>query len=104
MSAIARGVLTSSSRLKRLSSPCETIIGFMEITFLGTAAATSYPLAFCRCEFCIQARKLGGKDFRKRSSIIFNDDLLIDMGPDILSASFMYHKSIAEIRYCLQTH
>jgi phosphoribosyl 1,2-cyclic phosphate phosphodiesterase len=26
------------------------------------------------------------------------------MGPDILSASFMYGKSIAEIRYCLQTH
>lgn len=76
----------------------------MEITFLGTAAATSYPLVFCRCEYCNQARKLGGKDFRKRSSIIINDDLLIDMGPDILSASFMYDKAIAEIRYCLQTH
>lgn len=76
----------------------------MKITFLGTAAATSYPLAFCRCDFCNQARKLGGKDFRKRSSIIINDDLLVDMGPDILSASFMYNKSIADIQYCLQTH
>jgi len=76
----------------------------MKITFLGTAAATSYPLAFCRCDYCNQARKLGGKDFRKRSSVIINDDLLIDMGPDIMSASFMYNKSIADIRYCLQTH
>lgn len=76
----------------------------MKITFLGTAAATSYPLAFCRCDYCNQARKIGGKDFRKRSSIIINDDLLIDLGPDIMSASFMYHKSIADIRYCLQTH
>ncbi|MBX3085520.1 MAG: hypothetical protein KF716_28045 [Anaerolineae bacterium] len=76
----------------------------MEITFLGTAAATSYPLAFCRCEVCTQARKLGGKDFRKRSSIIINDDLLIDMGPDVVAASFMYHKSLVDIRYCLQTH
>ena len=76
----------------------------MEMTFLGTAAATSYPLAFCRCEYCNQARKRGGKDFRKRSSMIINDDLLIDLGPDVLSASFMYHKSIADIRYCLQTH
>jgi len=76
----------------------------MNITFLGTAAATSYPLAFCRCNFCNKARELGGKDFRKRSSIIFNNDLLIDFGPDVLSASFMYGKSIADIRYCLQTH
>lgn len=76
----------------------------MEMRFLGTGAATSYPLAFCRCEYCNQARKLGGKDFRKRSSMIINNDLLIDMGPDIMSASSMYHKSIADIRYCLQTH
>lgn len=76
----------------------------MKITFLGTAAATSYPLVFCRCDFCNKARKLGGKDFRKRSSIIINNDLLIDMGPDIMSASFMHNKSIADIRYCLQTH
>ena len=76
----------------------------MTITFLGTAAATSYSLAFCRCDYCNKARELGGKDFRKRSSIIINNDLLIDLGPDIMSASFMYDKSIADIRYCLQTH
>jgi phosphoribosyl 1,2-cyclic phosphate phosphodiesterase len=76
----------------------------MRITFLGTGAATSYPLAFCRCEFCQQARQLGGKDFRKRSSVMINDDLLIDMGPDILTASYLYHKPITGIRYCLQTH
>ncbi|MCE5324520.1 hypothetical protein LLG46_14565 [bacterium] len=76
----------------------------MKIIFLGTAAATSYPLAFCQCDYCKEARKLGGKNLRKRSSIIINDDLLIDLGPDVLSASFMYNKSIADIRYCLQTH
>jgi len=76
----------------------------MKITFLGTAAATSYPLAFCHCDFCNKARELGGKDFRKRSSIIINNDLLIDFGPDIMSSTFMHGKSIADIRYCLQTH
>lgn len=76
----------------------------MKITFLGTAAATSYPLAFCRCEYCNQARELGGKDYRKRSSIIINNDLLIDMGPDIITASCLYNKPITDIRYCLQTH
>ena len=76
----------------------------MKITFLGTAAATSYPLAFCRCRFCNIARERGGKDFRKRSSVIINHDLLIDMGPDVVPASFSHGKSIADIRYLLQTH
>lgn len=76
----------------------------MKITFLGTAAATSYPLMFCRCETCEQARKLGGPNFRKRSSLLINKDLLIDLGPDIISASFTYGISIADVRYCLQTH
>lgn len=76
----------------------------MKITFLGTAAATSIPLMFCRCNTCEQARKLGGKDFRKRSSLLINQDLLIDLGSDIMSASFMHGVSIADVRYCLQTH
>ncbi len=76
----------------------------MKITFLGTAAATSYPLMFCRCEFCEKARETGGRDFRKRSSLLINNNLLIDLGPDIMSASFMHGISIANVRYCLQTH
>lgn len=76
----------------------------MKITFLGTAAATSYPLAFCHCNFYNTARERGGKDFRKRSSLVINQDLLIDMGPDVISASFLYGKSTADIRFHLQTH
>jgi phosphoribosyl 1,2-cyclic phosphate phosphodiesterase len=76
----------------------------MRLTFLGTAAATSCPLMFCRCEVCEKARKLGGPDFRKRSSLLINKDLLIDLGPDIMSASFMHGIAIADVRYCLQTH
>jgi len=59
---------------------------------------------FCRCEVCEKARKLGGRDFRKRSSLLINRDLLIDLGPDIMSASFMHGISIADVKYCLQTH
>jgi phosphoribosyl 1,2-cyclic phosphate phosphodiesterase len=76
----------------------------VKLTFLGTAAATSYPLAFCKCDICNQARLNGGKDLRKRSSLLINDDLLIDLGPDIVSASFAFHFSVAEIRFWLQTH
>jgi phosphoribosyl 1,2-cyclic phosphate phosphodiesterase len=76
----------------------------MKLTFLGTAAATSYPLAFCMCEYCMEARARGGKNFRKRSSLLINDDLLIDFGPDVLSASFEQNISIANIKFLLQTH
>jgi len=50
------------------------------------------------------ARKTGGKDFRKRSAVLINDDLIIDLGQDFMSASFMHGVDTAKIRYWLQTH
>lgn len=76
----------------------------MRITFLGTSAATSCPLSFCQCDICVEARKFGGKNLRKRSSILINDDLLIDYGPDVITSSFMYNIPIDKVRYWLQTH
>jgi len=76
----------------------------MEILFLGTAAATSAPLAFCRCEACRAGRRNGGKDLRRRSSVLIDGKLLIDMGPDYMTASFDYGFDSAEIEYLLQTH
>jgi phosphoribosyl 1,2-cyclic phosphodiesterase len=76
----------------------------MIITFLGTAAANAYPEAFCRCKNCEQARKLGGRSLRKRSALLVNDDLLIDLSPDIMAASQMHGCSLKNVRYCLQTH
>src|SRR6266700_534546 len=76
----------------------------MKITFLGTAAAEGYPNAFCRCENCERARALGGPSLRKRSAALLNDDLLIDLGPDLMAACLMHGHSLAGVRYCLQTH
>lgn len=76
----------------------------MILTFLGTSAANAYPEAFCRCGNCERARALGGPSLRKRSAALINDDLLIDLGPDIMTASFMHGRSLAGVRYCLQTH
>ena len=39
-----------------------------------------------------------------RSSIIINDDLLVDIGPDIATESFEHNLSLANISVCLQTH
>ena len=76
----------------------------MIITFLGTAAANAYPEAFCRCDNCERARALGGPSLRKRSAALISDDLLIDLGPDIMTASSMHSRSLVRVRYCLQTH
>ena len=76
----------------------------MTITFLGTAAANAFPEAFCKCRNCIQARILGGPSLRKRSAALINNDLLIDLGPDIMAASQMQGCPLDDVRYCLQTH
>jgi len=76
----------------------------MHITFLGTADAWGYPDAFCGCERCTQARAQGGRSLRKRSAALINDDLLIDLGPDITAASMDLGVPLVGVRYCLQTH
>lgn len=76
----------------------------MKLTFLGTAAATACPLVFCRCAACRMAWEKGGKDLRRRSSLLIDDDLLIDLGPDLMSAAFAFGIDISRIRYWLQTH
>ena len=76
----------------------------MQLTFLGTAAAPSMPIPFCTCRVCTDARRIGGKNLRKRSSLVINDDLLVDIGPDIATASFQHRISLAGIGLCLQTH
>ena len=76
----------------------------MILTFLGTSAANPYPEAFCRCDHCERARALGGRNLRKRSALLVNDDLLIDLGPDVMTASAIHGRPLINVRYCLQTH
>ena len=76
----------------------------MKLTFLGTAAANAFPEAFCRCDNCESARSLGGPSLRKRSSAIINDDLLLDLGPDIMAAAQIHNRPLTNLRFCLQTH
>ena len=76
----------------------------MKITFLGTAAATACPLVFCRCPVCQAAWNRGGKDFRRRSSVLIGDDLLIDLGPDVMSSAFAFGADVSRVRFWLQTH
>ena len=45
----------------------------MEFTYLGTAAAEGWPAVFCRCKYCLEAQRLGGKNIRTRSQAIINE-------------------------------
>ena len=76
----------------------------MQVTFLGTSAAPSVPSPFCVCEACTGARQAGGKNLRRRSSIVVNDDLMVDIGPDVVSASFDHDISLTGIGVSLMTH
>ena len=76
----------------------------MKLAFLGTSAANAYPEPFCSCQNCIEARKLGGKSLRRRSAMLLNDDLLIDLGPDALTAANQFKLPFTNVRFCLQTH
>jgi phosphoribosyl 1,2-cyclic phosphate phosphodiesterase len=76
----------------------------MRLRFLGTAAAEGYPDPFCDCDNCRQARARGGKSLRRRSSVLIDETLLIDPGPDLLAVSLADGIPLVGLRYCLQTH
>lgn len=75
----------------------------MKITVLGSGGF-GYPLVFCGCENCEKARKLGGKNIRKRASILINDEMIIDLTPDCNVAMNMCLKNMSKVKYLLQTH
>lgn len=76
----------------------------MKLTYLGTAAAEGFPAVFCNCQYCAEARALGGKNIRTRSQAMIDDELLIDFPADtylhFLSQGISAHK----IRHLLITH
>ena len=76
----------------------------MHLTFLGTGAATAVPLPFCTCPTCRTARVRGGRDRRRRSALLVNDDLLIDLGPDTVQAMLDCGKDLTAVQTLLVTH
>ena len=75
----------------------------IKITVLGSGGF-GYPLTFCNCQYCKNARLLKDKNIRKRASLLINDEMLIDLTPDCQVAMNMYNKDMSNIKYLLQTH
>lgn len=76
----------------------------MKLTFLGTAAAERFPALWCRCPSCQTARERGGRDLRRTSALLINDDLLIDAGPDVVNAGAALGLSLAGVQAVLISH
>ncbi len=76
----------------------------MKVLVLGTAAATGIPLVFCNCKVCKNARENKSKDVRTRSSILINDEFLIDLNPDICTQTITNNVDLGKVKYLALTH
>lgn len=76
----------------------------MKIQFLGTGAAEGIPAMFCDCELCEYVREKKGREIRHRASVIINDELIIDLGPDVFSVSAELGMNLKCVNYILLTH
>ncbi len=76
----------------------------MQVQYLGTGASEGLPGIFCQCNICNHARKEGGKNIRRRCSMMVDKKLLIDMPPDLYSQALNFKHDISQVQYILITH
>ena len=69
----------------------------MQIKVLGSAAAEGWPALFCECDICKYAWEHKGKDVRRRTSYLLNDDVMIDYGPDVYGQSLQFDIDLSKI-------
>ncbi|UVI31283.1 MBL fold metallo-hydrolase [Paenibacillus spongiae] len=74
------------------------------LIFLGTGAAEAIPAFFCRCEYCEHARKHGGKDIRSRSAFRLDENVHIDLGPDLFHQLVKTGLDVHDLTDVLITH
>ena len=76
----------------------------MKLKIYGTGASAGFPAMWCSCENCQTARKLGGKNLRRRTCSCIDDKILIDLGPDILGMEYTDGLPLYQIHHILLTH
>ena len=76
----------------------------MRVAILGSAAAEGWPAPFCVCAACRQARELGGKDIRRRTSYQLGEYVHLDWGPDSYFSMISLGLDYAPLRHLLITH
>lgn len=76
----------------------------MKVHFLGTAAFEGIPSLFCQCDTCKQAKALGGKNIRTRTSVMVDGVLKIDFPPDTYYHTIRDHLDLDKIQDLIFTH
>lgn len=76
----------------------------MELLFIGTAASEGFPAAFCACEGCQSAKQEGGRNLRRRSSVVVDEKVLVDAGPDTYAAHLSGLVDLLSITDIVFTH
>ena len=69
----------------------------MKIQYLGTAAAEGIPAMFCTCELCRKTARAGSAEVRCRSSVLINDQILIDLTPDIYYQKMRWNLDLSQL-------
>jgi len=76
----------------------------MKCKLLGTGAAEGIPALFCECEVCTAAALDDGRNIRGRSCAIFNDKVMVDFPPDMLTYKVRYGMNLAAVSHLFFTH
>lgn len=74
-----------------------------QLIFYGTGAAEGIPNPFCSCPVCEHARKVRGKEVRRRTMFRVNDQVCIDLGADAFAQSLEYG-DLKHLQHVLITH
>lgn len=75
------------------------------MVFLGTGAAELLPNPYCECKICQNARYTNDfREKRRRSSLLLDNENLIDFGPDVPYACAQFGISLAGLRNIFLTH
>ncbi|MGI5819066.1 MAG: MBL fold metallo-hydrolase [Armatimonadota bacterium] len=76
----------------------------MTFTILGTAAAEGWPALWCPCEPCAEARRLGGRNIRRRAAYQLGDRIHVDFGPDSFAQMLKFGLAYHRLEHLLITH
>jgi len=74
------------------------------LVIMGTAAAEGWPAVWCRCQYCQEARRRGGRDVRTRAGAVVDGVLKIDFGPDTYMQALQQGIDLTRLEHLIVTH
>lgn len=74
----------------------------VKVRLLGTGSADGWPNPWCSCASCAWARQ--AEQLRTHTSVLVDDELLLDFGPDVPRAASRLGLSLGGVRWLLLGH